>query len=487
MTANRTLSQRIRAYSTAHPAAIVSIILVVAFLYYWPLLTHGNFNLFHKTWMGLAFNSMLLHLADGRFDVDPDAILFEGFVRDGKTYSYYGVFFALLRAPLLILSGLREVNFTLVSCLVADLIVVYCQARLVMKLFAIHAGPRADALFLPLLAVAVLAGPQVYMLRPSIYQEVSYWALALSYVFVFVLLDTLLLGRPATVGRFLILALLAGLALLARVSTGIGLYAATIVALAVLPRAPNVRTARLAIPMVVLAVFAGATLYVNFMRWGDPLVFMDPHRDISYEESSNPGAIARIDTYGTFNFVRLGYGLLYYFVPLWMAHGDDGNLLFHAFRTRTIDMVELPPASFFITDPLPIVFALWMLVRLIGRWTATAMPLTLSLLAFCLAIPGGGMLLYMAYAVRYRVDFYPAILFLGLLGVHAYLAEKPKPVERPGAWAWPLAGVGILVAPVLLLLYYASPFGGRVDDFAREGWIAGYRQHIFAGMSQGGR
>ncbi|HLG89964.1 MAG TPA: hypothetical protein VKZ79_22545 [Alphaproteobacteria bacterium] len=484
-------AEAIRGYATTHQSTAIKMALAVVLVLYTFLITHGNFNLFNETWMGLAFNSMVVHLSHGQFDVDPDKILFEGFVHDGKTYSYYGVFFALIRLPILLFERLQKYNFTLISCLMADLIVVYCQAKLVLKCFKSVERPSVGWLFIAAMALTLFSGPQVYLLRPSIYQEVAYWALALTYLFVYVLLDIVLFERQATTGRLFSLSLLAGLALLARVATGIGLYVTVVAALVTLVRRSGTprSSARYWVPLLTLALFAAATGFVNYMRWGHPFEFMDPHNDLSYSEASNPGAIARIDRYGTFNFIRLGYGLLYYFLPLWMIRQSDGTLLFSEFHHRTIDMVELPPSSFFITDPIWLALAIYMLVCLVRSWSSVKSPLAVTVLGFCLAIPGAGMLLYMAYAVRYRVDFYPAIMFMAFLGLHRFLRRDPK-AGLPGRslpWVWPLAAMSVLSAPVLLLLYYASPFGGNVDGFARDGWIRGYMQHISAAVAQGAR
>ena len=44
---------------------------------------------------GMTFNSMLDHLVHGEFDVDPKVVDFEGFLRDGRVYSYWGITCAL--------------------------------------------------------------------------------------------------------------------------------------------------------------------------------------------------------------------------------------------------------------------------------------------------------------------------------------------------------------------------------------------------------
>src|SRR5208337_1007156 len=48
----------------------------------------------------LTFNSMLEHLLRGQFDVDPQAIGDDGYLRNGHVYAYWGIWCALLRLPL---------------------------------------------------------------------------------------------------------------------------------------------------------------------------------------------------------------------------------------------------------------------------------------------------------------------------------------------------------------------------------------------------
>src|SRR5690242_15449042 len=75
-------------------------------------------NLFGSD-LGLTFNSMLLHLLHGEFNVDPNAIGLEGFIRDGKVYAYFGILPALLRLPLLPFLDLTTTDVTAPSCLLA--------------------------------------------------------------------------------------------------------------------------------------------------------------------------------------------------------------------------------------------------------------------------------------------------------------------------------------------------------------------------------
>src|SRR5438128_4907859 len=98
--------------STAVTWGIVLLCMVPAAAYY-AILICSNYGaiepgfqpsapgLFTPVHYGRVFNSMLLHLLQGSFDVDPEAIGREGFVRDGLTYSYFGIALALLRLPFL--------------------------------------------------------------------------------------------------------------------------------------------------------------------------------------------------------------------------------------------------------------------------------------------------------------------------------------------------------------------------------------------------
>src|SRR5882724_1040015 len=95
----------------AHPDRRTSVVLfymvliLIAAVYYLFLAMDGSLDfpklLERGVARGMTFNSMLEHLLHGEFDVDPAAIGSEGQLRDGKTYTYFGIIPALLRLPLL--------------------------------------------------------------------------------------------------------------------------------------------------------------------------------------------------------------------------------------------------------------------------------------------------------------------------------------------------------------------------------------------------
>ena len=98
------------------------------------LLQHRFFGLFHPALLGQVFNSMAAHLAAGRFDIDPDAIGGEAFLVGDRTVSYFGIFCALLRLPLLPFPALAHLDITGPSCLVAVCLGGWFQLRAVLAM-----------------------------------------------------------------------------------------------------------------------------------------------------------------------------------------------------------------------------------------------------------------------------------------------------------------------------------------------------------------
>jgi hypothetical protein len=165
--------------------AVVLLCLVPAGAYYAVLLFVGSLGFFTPALRGLTFNSMLLHLLNGSFDVDPGTIGAEGVLRNGLTYTYFGIAPALLRLPFLVLRDFASTDFTRLSCTVAVSVMAGCKLASVLTVW--RAVGRPDRSDLPMLfAIAILlGGSQIQFLRAIIYQEVVLWAAALASVFVY--------------------------------------------------------------------------------------------------------------------------------------------------------------------------------------------------------------------------------------------------------------------------------------------------------------
>jgi hypothetical protein len=397
--------------------------------------------------INLTFNSMLDRLVHGQFDVDPNTIGNEGFLRNGHVYSYFGIACALLRLPLLLFQRM-DLDVTKWSCLAAVSLAGMAKLRTVLFLRR-YCGypPGSEWAFGLILAYVVLGGSEIGYLHPSIYQEAIFWAVAFAAVFVYFAVKGMA-SSQFTGGALSWMALAAGLALLTRVSTGLGLYAAfgllLLVLLAQELRAGRpILTRRFLIPVAILAALLIAVGTVNYCRWGNPATFADYTLYIG--NAQHPDRMPRTHLYGLFNLVRLPFGLCYYFLPVWAFQGADSSLLFENTRIRLMDGAELPPSSFFLTDLLPIAFAVFLAMALwakrsillrclrkdeifaqradpppVFRPVAYAQGLAL---ATGLAVPCFLMLIAISMSYRYRMEFYPEIDLLAFLGLYATVSD----------------------------------------------------------------
>jgi hypothetical protein len=84
---------------------------------------------------------------------------------------------------------------------------------------------------------------------------------------------------------------------------------------------------------------------------GESLTFANLTENIFYRDIY-PERLVVLDCYGEFSVARIGYALMYYFLPVWAIISPNHEFLFASFQRRTIDSVKMPPSSFFLTDPL---------------------------------------------------------------------------------------------------------------------------------------
>jgi hypothetical protein len=454
----------------------VFLLLPVAIGYYGFLLTAaGNIPLFAPLPHGLTFNSMLLHLLQGRFDVDPAAIGHEGYLRDGAVYSYFGIVPALLRAPLLVLPDFAATELTRISCLFAVSLMAVFKVMSVLVVWRSAGAPRDSLLLTLLFAVILLAGPQIQFLRPSIFVESVFWSGALAAAFVYLVLRGWTNEGGFTVGILSALALVSGLCLLTRVSTGVGLCVAFGLVwlwqcwgeFRLRSRFPSARWLALALPGGVLLLFAGAAGFINYQRWGDPLVFVDLSRALMLE--AFPERAERLRECGAFNLVRLGFGLIYYFLPVWVLRDGSGQLLWGNFVNRTIDSAELPPSTFLLSDPLILGLAVYGAVGLARRSLPNRIPICLAAAGFL--IPIGLMLTAISMTFRYRMEFYPLFELLAFVGVRPLLAHPTRgSLVAVGAGAV----ASIFAANALWLVSAMSPFGPAASILGSTGIIEFY-------------
>jgi hypothetical protein len=438
-----------------------------------------------------TFNSMAQHLVHGRFDVDPGTIGDEGFLRGGHVYAYWGIWCALLRLPLLLVHRIDDLDITTWSCLAAVCLAGFMKVRTVLFLRRHCATtPASEGAFGLMLAYVVLGGSEVAYLKVSIFQEIVFWAVAFGAIFVYFAVKGIVSGQ-FTLNTLSWMALSAGLGLLTRVSTGIGLCMAfglllivlvweeikaesAIRSTAIVRFFRTIVARRMLIPAGILCVLLIATGTVNYFRWGHPTTFAD--HTLYIMNRNFPDRMPRTHRYGYFNLVRIPFGLIYYFLPLWVLHGSNGHLLFGGMHSRLMDVVELPPSSFFLTDLLPISFIVYLVVAVWRRHSNRLLPLgQLLAIAAGLVVPCILMLTAISMNYRYRMEFYPEIDLLAFLGLYATVANGKLLDRFVRSWRWMLAAaiVSVTTAFIAMILYKLSPWGPS-QEFLRHGLVQYY-------------
>jgi hypothetical protein len=408
---------------------------------------------------GLTFNSMAEHLLAGRFDVDPAIIGAEGFDVGDRTMAYFGIFCALLRVPLVLVPALARVDVTWWSCLIAALLAAGFQARSIGLVWTRASSPRQVWLAAALLLGVLFGGPHIQFLRPSIYQEPINWALFFASAFIFLAVRGFNAANCFDRATLCWMALCAGLALLTRVSTGVGLYAA--LGLFLLARG-EVR-AWLA-PLCVLLAFAVFAGIVNEGRWGNPFTFADFSK-FNISQDVAPERLGHLAAYGNFNLARLWLGLDYYFFPVWIWIRSDGHVLFAEQQATLMDAMELPPGSFLLTDPLLLGLAAVGLLAIRDRVRAAL------LLGLC--APQVLMLCAISMTHRYRMEFYPLLLLAALFGLAAARGATTRLLRVVVASTVVL---GIAASHAEAVLNAWSPWGPAEFYLERYGLIATYQR-----------
>jgi hypothetical protein len=472
------------------------ILILMAAIYYLFLAMDGGFNLFKPIELagrGMTFNSMLEHLLHGEFDVDPAAIAFEGVVRDGKTYTYFGILPALLRLPLLPTGALTWLDVTAPYCALAATVALCFKLASVALINDKLPKSRLQAIaFCAIVVSLVLGGAQIQFLRATLYQETLVWAGAIAAAFIYCAVRGLVARREFSTGSIAAMASLAGLGLLTRVSTALGLYFATGLLILVLawPAAGPVgsRLRRFAYGLANRRTFVGLAILcgfvtlagiVNYQRWGNPLTFAG---DVGNYNSviPRPDRLARQATYGIFSIKRLWYGVIYYFFPIWTIIRPDEQFLFSEFETRIFDGVEAPPSSFLLSDPLLLVLGGAYLLQLPQLARAHLLDLR-AVVAIMLGflIPVFLVLTYIYMAFRYRMEFYPLLEFAAFLGFFA-ICVNPVQFSVLSRRRFSLilisgAGLGIVYSHFALFLHKISPPGNYAAGISSaNGWINYY-------------
>lgn len=433
--------------------AIAFIVTAFASLYYLALLTDGDWNLFGTELCALVFNDMLAHLLRGDVTLDPAIIRGEAYVREGRTFAYWGIFPALLRLPLVPFDALYELQVARLSCWAA---IAVLATSLVATLALVYrrAAPTAGRtlLFHLLVVVTLFAGTIVTNLGSAyVYNEPVFWAVALSVAFNYLVLKRVLAGAPWQSRDLIILAGLAGLALNCRVLEGIGLYLALgwIMFLILFGGDWTVAAGlrRIVAPAIILGLFVAICGTVNYLRWGSPATFMDLHLHV--QVAGSPERLAGLNAFGSLNPVRVPFAFAYYFLGVdiaeWLpSFGGLQNLY---------DGIEGPASAFIVTNTVPLLLAglgVGALFRQpVGRPGGAAIlaGVILSQVASIFFLLSANYI-----SMRYRMDFIPAMSLAAAAG-YFFLTSKDVLPKRTINGVILLAALSIVTSHISLVQY----------------------------------
>jgi hypothetical protein len=421
----------------------LAAIILAAALYYFALLSNGDFRLFEPEFLDGVYDSVALNLLHGDFTVSRAGIGYEAFIRDGHAYSYFGMFPVVLRWLAMPFMDIAHAHLARLSCLLAIVLFVAFQLRTLMVVHdSLPPATRSKPLFAVMIAATALSGPQIYLLATSwIYHEPIFWSAAFGAAFNLVVVRAALrTGLGVTDMAWL--ALLAGLALITRPSIGAALYLGTgllsagamlsfrLQAMRELPAAlPRMAVdPRVWLTFLILAVFAVVAGVVNDNHFGSPFRFVDFR--YYYLFQVNPHRMDMVRTYGAFNLDRVVVNSLYYACGIpWLLRNVAPVA---AYLHSHFDIVEAPPSSGLFANPLTIVLAAFGLYRLARR--PDMAPEGTAILGLALAGHAAAVLLIlaaMATALRYRFDFAPFMTLAALIGYRSLsLATAAAPADR---------------------------------------------------------
>ncbi len=434
----RNLSDRL---STRNVVMIAWAATGLCCVYYYFLLTNGDFNLLTPEPYSAIFNRMAWNLLHWRFTIEPDVLSDEAFVWHGATYSYFGILPALLRLPLVILYGVDPPNVSRLSCWAGLCIVIVTSTSIILHtLLSVAATKHGNLRVLIVLGATQLTAPLLSMAFASyVYNEPIIWGTALAMLFLRSLLLHILGPPLSAASGWLAMGVLAGVAFSARPTTATCMTVALALMVLIMPLSPSTGRPLHGRPRldatVRAAVWAGIgfiplftmAMLVNWERWGDPTIFAPAAAHI--QVLADPRRMRVATERGIFEFDRLSLGFGYYFL------GMSGHGWLAALVARVSDGLGYPRSAFAATSTTQLLLGLFGCYSLARRrlpgflcgWSGLCVATGPVLLAAMTLT-----LMYMNY--RYRLEFLPFFTVCAISGA-AGLGRFPSVCGQRGSIA----------------------------------------------------
>src|SRR3954467_8417238 len=220
---------------------------LVSTLAYWWMVAEGRLDVFrHHSLNSDFYEAQARAFLPGQLAIPPQTPKLEGFVHDGKTYTYFPPFPAFLRLPFVAVTDSLDGRLTALSLLLAFVLGITAAGVLTWRVRGLTRGDRpvggTEAVVVAFFALLVGVGSPLFFTssRAWVYHESAAWGMAFA-VCAFDQIVAFLLGPT---GRRLARAsVFGGCAVLSRAATGagplfaLGLVLVVVALVAVWPRA----------------------------------------------------------------------------------------------------------------------------------------------------------------------------------------------------------------------------------------------------------
>jgi hypothetical protein len=391
-------------------------------------------------------------IMNGHLWVPEGSLGIEGFVVDGRTYSYFGIFPALLRIPVRLITHEFDGRLSLISMAIAWVVFAVMTTRLYWLVRRVlregHPVGRLEAALAAIFLAAATGGTSITFdaALPWVYHEVYVWSIASVVGSLYWLLRVLIFSAPRDTRWLLVFVLVASLTrttggwavCLVTIAAGIWLFARR-------SDKPSPRVWGGVLLAGVLPFVAG--IAINYLKFKHPFMFplenqvftsVNRHRQEVLAE--NGGTLAGLQFFPSslVNYFRPdGIRFTGYFpwvsFPATPARGY-GAELDQGYRTGSVP--SFMPMLFLLTvASIPILF----------RRLPTFGHRAVRLIWVGALLMTGGVMAYGYIAYRYTSEFVPLLIIGGMVSVHAaagWLTRARRGVQ-----------VGVVMGAALLTVY----------------------------------
>jgi hypothetical protein len=421
---HRSLAQLSRRRFSVAVVAGTVIVLPVFLWFLWDLWS-GSLNVLRGVPYDNFYDMQARALFHGHLYLPNGSMGIEGFVHDGRQYTYFGLFPSLVRMPVLLLTSDLDGQLTAPSILVAWLLTALFSSMMIWRLRILMLGDRflgrAEAASYGALIASILGGSVILYLAatPFVFNEDFAWSVPLTVGSLFALLGVL--ERPSS-GRVIASGLLILCTNLDRTPPG---WSCSVAALLVagwfaLGRG-GASNRRWALPMVAVGLVPFVVgCVVTYIKFGIPIglpmadqvwATVNAHR--RYFLAANGGkafSVGFLPSTLTAYLQPFGIRVSGLF-PFIAPPGAPAAWLAGAVLDQTY-----PTASFTDTSPLLLLLGMWGAVTAFRRRGVGQVRLTRIVLLGA-AAGAGGVLLWGYISQRYLADLMPFFIIAAAIGL----------------------------------------------------------------------